>query len=198
MLFVVQGRQTQNITQLIVLGSIVVLFPILSISGVWKQEEINNRHFMNSFFICRETVSSWIFDSSFYVYIPANNRKNRGRMTKSMIHILGFCMVDKLLKAVHVLPICILISISVDEILLPKYINRSTNSIFLSFNKEIAQSWIKRMKFVLFEFMGKQISLAVCFRLCCRDSVWAVAFAITAKSSMQFASYSAEYRLILN
>ena len=49
-------------------------------------------------------------------------------------------MVDNSSIAVHTLPACMLTSLSVDEILLPRDMNGSTNFKGLPFNEEMAPS----------------------------------------------------------
>ena len=46
-------------------------------------------------------------------------------------------MVDKLSIAVHTLPMCILMLLSADKILLPRYMNWSINSRGLLLNEEM-------------------------------------------------------------
>ena len=53
-----------------------------------------------------------------------------------------FHMVVNLSIAVHALLIHLVTSFSVDEILLPRYMNRSTNFRVLSFNDKIGISWL--------------------------------------------------------
>ena len=62
-------------------------------------------------------------------------------------------MVDNLLIVVHDLLKQMLEPFSVDEILLPRYMNWSTNFKGLPFNEEMALSWLKRMNSILYEFM---------------------------------------------
>ena len=59
-----------------------------------------------------------------------------------------FHMVDNLLIMVHVLPMRMLTSLSVDEILLPRYMNRFTNFRDLPFN-EMISSLLKHMNSIL-------------------------------------------------
>ena len=54
-----------------------------------------------------------------------------------------FHMVDNLSTAVHAFPMYMLTSPSVDEILQPRYMKRSTNFSCLSFNVEMAPSCFK-------------------------------------------------------
>ena len=50
-------------------------------------------------------------------------------------------MVDNMLITIYASPMCMLTSFLFDEILLPRHMIRSTNSLGLSFNEEIAPSW---------------------------------------------------------
>ena len=50
--------------------------------------------------------------------------------------ISDFQLVDNLSVAVYAFPMCMLMSLSVDEILLPRYMNWSTNFKFLTFDKK--------------------------------------------------------------
>ena len=67
----------------------------------------------------------------------------------------------------------ILISLSVDRILLPTYVNWRG----LSFNMEMAAAWLKHMNSVLSEFKKRQMLLVAGSRLCSRHSAWAGLFA---------------------
>ena len=55
-----------------------------------------------------------------------------------------------------------LTSHSVEEILLPRYVNRSTNFSDLPFDAEIAPSCLKLINSVLSEFIWKVMPLAAC------------------------------------
>ena len=84
---------------------------------------------------------------------------------------LDFHMVDKYSIIIYTLPRHIWTSLSVDEILLPSYINWSTIFRGLPFN-EMAQSWFKHMNSVLSDFIKRPMVLAACSRLCSRDLAW--------------------------
>ena len=58
-------------------------------------------------------------------------------------------MTDKLSIAVHALPMHMLTLLSVDEILLPRYMNWSTNFRVFPFNEKMVPSWLSLMKSVL-------------------------------------------------
>ena len=62
-------------------------------------------------------------------------------------------VVDNLSIAVHALPMHMLTSLLVDEILSPSYINWSTYFRSLPINVEMARSCLKQVKFILFWFM---------------------------------------------
>ena len=59
-------------------------------------------------------------------------------------------MVVNLSLTVHAVPMCMLISLSEGEILLPTYLNWSINFRGLPFNEVIIPSWIKRINSVCF------------------------------------------------
>ena len=61
---------------------------------------------------------------------------------------INFNMVVNLSITVHNLSMCMLISLLVDEILLPRYINRSTNFSGLSFN-EMTPCWLKYILYII-------------------------------------------------
>ena len=81
-----------------------------------------------------------------------------------------FLIVDNLSIAFSAYPMHILISLSVDEILLLRYMNRRTSFRGMSFNVEMTPSWLKYLTFVLSGFTKRPILLAVCSRLCNRHS----------------------------
>ena len=62
-------------------------------------------------------------------------------------------MINNLLNAVHAFANRILKSLSVDETLLPKYMNWSINFTGLPLKVEMAPSTLKHMNSVLNEFM---------------------------------------------
>ena len=64
----------------------------------------------------------------------------------------NFPMVDNLSIVVHALPMHILTSLSVDEILLPRYMNWSTNFRVFQFYEEMIPSWLKDSNSILSEF----------------------------------------------
>ena len=58
-----------------------------------------------------------------------------------------FSMIDNLSIPVHALPMCLLTSLSVDEILLPKYVNWFINFRGFPSNEEMAPFWTKIHEF---------------------------------------------------
>ena len=79
-------------------------------------------------------------------------------------------------------------SLSVNEILLPKYINFFTYFRDLLLRVKMAPSRLKRKNSVLFAFIYRLMSPAVCSRQCRRNSTRACVFAKTARSSASSAS----------
>ena len=63
-----------------------------------------------------------------------------------------FHMIDNLSIAVHAFVWCILTSLSVNEILLPRYVNWSTSFRGFPLKVEIASSCLKHINSVLFTF----------------------------------------------
>ena len=92
-------------------------------------------------------------------------------------------MTDYLLIAVHTFAEHMLTSLSVDEILLPKYVNLSTNFRDLPLKVEMAPSYFKHMNSVLFAFTWRPVPPAACSRLCRRDSDLVDVFARSTRSS---------------
>ena len=71
-------------------------------------------------------------------------------------------MIDSLSIAVHVFPICMMISFSEDEILLPRYVKRSIYFRGLLFDVEVAPLCLKHMNFY---FVLISLSLGLQFLL---------------------------------
>ena len=94
-----------------------------------------------------------------------------------------FHVVVNLSIAIHTLPMCIMTSLSVNEILLPRYMSWSSNLWGSSFNEEMASSCLKPNNSVLSEFTKRPMPLAVCSRLCRGDPASAGVFARSARSS---------------
>ena len=80
-----------------------------------------------------------------------------------------FLMIDNLSIAVHTFTRHMLSLLSVNEILLPRYVNLSTNFRGLSLRVEIVCSHWKHMYSVWFAFMQKPILPVACTRLFSRD-----------------------------
>ena len=81
-------------------------------------------------------------------------------------------MIDNLSLAIHALARRMLTSLSVDKILLPRYVNLPTNFIDLPHRVELAPSHLKKgMNSVLFAFTWRPMLFAVCSTLCSRDFV---------------------------
>ena len=74
-------------------------------------------------------------------------------------------MVDNLLIVVHRLFIRMLTPLLIDEILLPRYMNWSTNFRGLSFNEKKALPSLKHVISVLSEFVRRPLLLVTCFKL---------------------------------
>ena len=82
-----------------------------------------------------------------------------------------FHMVDNLSWKVHVLHLSMSTSLSVDEILLPRYGNWLTNFWDLPFNMEIVPSCLKHQ--LCFIWIPVEVKTSCCLiRLCSRDSAW--------------------------
>ena len=77
-----------------------------------------------------------------------------------------------------------LTSLSVDDMLLLKYMNCYTNFRGLPFTVEMTLSFLKHLNSVLFELMLWSVPLAACSRLCSRDLAWTGEFARRAWSSV--------------
>ena len=92
-----------------------------------------------------------------------------------------------------------LIFLSVDEILLPRYINWSTNCRSLTFNEDLESSWLKHMHSDFSEFVYRTIPLAAFSRLSSRDLAWAGVFAGSTRLSTSSVSIiiSAGYHLLI-
>ena len=92
-------------------------------------------------------------------------------------------MVENLLTAIHAFPMPMLTFLSVDEILLLKYMNCSTNFRGLSFNVGMTPSWLKHMNSVLSGFKKGPITLANFSMLCSRHLAHTGVFMRSARSS---------------
>ena len=92
-----------------------------------------------------------------------------------------FHVIDNLFIAVKASTWCMLTSLSVDEMLLSRYVNWFTNIRGLPLRVEIAPPCTKLMKSVLLAFTWRLIPPAACSRQCRRDLAWAGVFARNAK-----------------
>ena len=90
-----------------------------------------------------------------------------------LLDISDFHIIDNLLIAVHTFVRHISTSFSIDEILLLKYMNLSTNFRGLLLRVEIAPPHLKHKYSVLFVFTWKPVPSAIYSRVCSRDSAWA-------------------------
>ena len=106
-----------------------------------------------------------------------------------------FRNINNLSIVVHTFARCILTSLSVDEILLPRYVNLTTKFRRLPLLVEVPPSRLKYIYSVLF-FIHMECNTFCCSRLCSRDSAWAGVFARSVRASAS-ESVSAGYRLIL-
>ena len=86
-----------------------------------------------------------------------------------------FHMIDNLLIAVHAFASHILMSFSVDEMLLPRYMNLSTSFREPPFHVWMSPFWLKH--FILSAFTWRLMPPATCFRLCSWDLTWVGVFA---------------------
>ena len=104
-----------------------------------------------------------------------------------------------LTRTVHPFASHMLMSFSVDEILLPSYMNLSTSFRKPPFTVSMSPFWLKHMYSVLSELTWRSMQPAVCSKLCSRDSAWGDVFARSAISSALSESViiCAGYRLLL-
>ena len=89
---------------------------------------------------------------------------------------LNFHLIDNQSVAIHTLAWYMLISLSVDEILLPKYVKWSTHFRGLPLWVEMFPSCYKYAYSVLFAFILGPILPATCCRLHGNDSAWTCIF----------------------
>ena len=98
-----------------------------------------------------------------------------------------FYLINNLSIAVHAFPMHILTLLSEGKMLLARYVGYSTNFKSFLLQLKFAPSCLKYMNSALFAFILKPMPLAVCSRLCSKDSVWAGLLARSTKSSMKSA-----------
>ena len=94
-----------------------------------------------------------------------------------------FYMIDNLPIAFHAFARHLLTSLSVDEMLVPRYENLTTNFRGLPLTVKMAPFYLKHIYSVLFAFMYRPMSPAAYFRLYRRDSTWADVYAKSTWSS---------------
>ena len=87
-----------------------------------------------------------------------------------------FRVTDRLSITVHSFASHVMMSISLDETLLPKYVNLSTSFRELTFSEEMSS--------ILFAYTWRPMPEETRSRLCSRDLAWAGVFARNAMSSM--------------
>ena len=85
-------------------------------------------------------------------------------------------MIDSQLIAVHVFARCIFMLNSVDEMLLPSYVNLFTNLTEPPFRMEMLPSWLKRAYSVLSLFTWRPMPTAACSSLYSWYSAWGGVF----------------------
>ena len=109
-------------------------------------------------------------------------------------------MPDSQSIAVHAIASHVLMSFSVDEMQLPRYVNLSISFRGPPFSVEMSPFWLKHMYSVVSALTWRLIPPAVGSRLCSWDSVWAGVFARSVMSSASSASViiCAGYLLLLS
>ena len=88
-------------------------------------------------------------------------------------------MTDSLSIAVHAFANHVLMSFSVDETLLPRYVNLSTSVRESPFSVVMSFLWLKLMYAVLSAFTWRPMPSAAHSRLCSRDSAWQKLYVIS-------------------
>ena len=101
---------------------------------------------------------------------------------KNFILSDNFSIIDSLSIAVNAFSRRMLTSLSVDEILLLRYVNLFTNFRGLLLKVAIALFPFKHTNSVLFSFTWMPMPSVACSRLCSRDSFWACVFVRRARS----------------
>ena len=91
-----------------------------------------------------------------------------------------FHMTDSLSIAVYAFASREWMSLSVDETLLPRWVNLPTSFSELPFSVEMSPLWLKPIYSVLGALAWRPMPTAVCSRLCSRVSAWVGAFARSA------------------
>ena len=106
-----------------------------------------------------------------------------GKITFYLSDRSDFHMIDIISIAVYAFAWRILMSFSVDEMLLPKYVSLSTNFKETPFSVERYPFLLKHMYSVLSAFTWRPMPLAACSRLCSKDPAWLGVFARSVTSS---------------
>ena len=114
---------------------------------------------------------SILFKSRWCIYIVVLTWVQFWRIRVLIYPRSYFYIVDNLLIAVDALTIRMLSSLSLDKILLLKFINWSTNFRGLPINDEMTPLLLKYMNSVLSEFTQRLTPLAAFSKLCSRNAV---------------------------
>ena len=93
-----------------------------------------------------------------------------GRSCFILLDSLDYYMRDSLSITVHIFTRCILVSLSIVETLLLRYVNLFSNFREVPFRVEMSPSWLKYMYSILSAFMRRSMHSAACPELCSRDS----------------------------
>ena len=101
-----------------------------------------------------------------------------------LLDSFDFYMIKKLLITIYAFASCILISFSVEEMLLLRYVNLSIDFRESAFRVEMSPFWLKDMFYILSAFTWRPMPPAACSRLYSRDSAWVAIFARSAMLSL--------------
>ena len=115
-----------------------------------------------------------------YIQIAVSTRPLLGKNCFILLVRCYFHMTDCLSITVHAFASLVLMSFSVDETLIPWYVNLSTSFRELPFNVEMLPLWLKHMYSILSALIWRPMPSAARSRLCNRDSVWVGVFARSA------------------
>ena len=121
--------------------------------------------FLYSFF-SRRFVSIHVVHPLVRIDIAIDWKKYRFILSERSI----FHTIDTRSIAFYVFTRCMPTALSVDEILLSRYVNLCTNFISLPTKVKMAPFLLKHMYNVLFAFTNLPMPLATCFKLCIRAS----------------------------
>ena len=123
---------------------------------------------------------------SVHVVHPYNSIDTTAARKKLCFILSGrsdFYMTDSLSMVVHTFASSVLMSFSVDKMLLTRYVNLSTNFRDLPFSVEMSPLWLNHMNSVLSALTWRPISPAARSRLCSWDSAWVGVFVRSGRSS---------------